>query len=283
MQKIRIGCFAVIVFVGIAGYFLSSYFASIVPFCFSIIAICILGFFGYLLSTVIQVGELEIRPVPKSLQESHEALLAFGFEPFGSMRVKEIFNISYLVWAYLSEDGYTHAYIGGLEGGTWFSSYFGKGFDLTTRYQNGPHTSNGKLESQQEVVTSSLQAALSHHLYRVENYANQWGNPIIFASLQEQVNWEKQYKAREAQNYILLKQFLMGVGFVLGMVIIQLLCWLFIYTNEAISPEIKVFVFLLALLALFAPLVFAFMSFARSRTVEARKKKKLDEKEKPLA
>jgi hypothetical protein len=276
MQKIRIGCFAVIVCIGIAGYFLSSSVDSMVMlFCF-IPVIAFLSFIGFVFTDVTQLNEVSRRDVPKSLQESHEALLALGFEPFGSMQVREL-NISHIVWAYLSEDGYTHAYIGGIKGGTWFSSYFGQTLDVTTRYQNGIHISNGK--AKEKVVRSSLEATLDYHLHRVENYANQWGNPIIFASLQEQIDWEQQYKTQEAIS--LVKGVLWGIArFGLGIVITMLIYWLVIFPNEAISPDVKV---LMCMPAPLAPLIFAALPLFRSRTAEARKKKKMDEKEKPLA
>jgi hypothetical protein len=276
MQKLRLGCFGALALLGIAAFVLLNYSVITTTLFWIILTLlCPIAVLVYTFTSVAKVTDVSMRPIPARLQKSHKKLLALGFTPIGTVGVQEFF-IPYRVWGYLSQDKFSHAYIGGLSGSTWFSSYFAKGIDLTTRYQGGVPVSNEKFK--ESIVGTSLEATFDYHLQQIESHANLWGNPLVFETLQEQVAWEKQHKTNEAINYSFIKGFLWGVvRYAFALAITMPIFFLWIYPNS--EPNFLTFMIFFA----FIPLIFAMMPLFRSSTVEARKKKKLDEKEKPLA
>jgi hypothetical protein len=127
--------------------------------------------------------------IPAKYKLFESELLALGFELDCLLVLTYIF-LPTKQWVYRNREEHVEAYINEATGRLWFSSYFEKRFDVTTRFQHGEVMDNKKLVSR--IVKTSITAAFDYHLQHRQEYIQQYGAILLFERAEQQLEWEFQ-------------------------------------------------------------------------------------------
>jgi hypothetical protein len=231
--------------------------------------------------------------IPAKFKHFEDELLALGFELDCLLELTP-FYLGTKQWVYRNREEHVEAYINESTGRLWFSSYFEKRFDVTTRFQHGEVFDNKKIVSQ--IVKTSIPAAFDYHLQHRQKYTEQYGAIILFESAEQQIEWELQQNLdkeikREAGIGLFKTLGRMALAFVVMLLVFVLLSIpLMFYLINAMPEQVenvgRIWSQGYSMIGMFAIMAYALWPFIFPKTVEDRKGKKnveasKDEKQDP--
>jgi hypothetical protein len=232
--------------------------------------------------------------IPTKFKNFEDELLALGFE-LDCLVITNQFLFTTRGWVYRNREEHVEAYISETFRRLWFSSYFEKGFDVSTRFRHGEVYDNEKIVS--HVVETSISAAFDYHLHHRQKYIQQYGSIILFENTEQQIEWESQQNLSEEVNRETASKLWrvygrIALGFV-PLIAVALLVGLpfKIYLNTTMPEEADDIIrdwslWFVVIGGLFVNVAWAFWPFVFPKTAEDRKGKKnveasKDEKQDP--
>jgi MFS family permease len=160
---------------------------------FLILVALILIVMPFLLVRRGKITQAPIRDIPAKLMASHDELLSLGFKLIDFAVTKKFFQSSNQ-WFYLNETERVYAYLHE-GGGVWFSSYFEKNFDVTTRFRYGDTIESKKYVA--HVVKTSISQAFDYHLHHREQYGLQYGSLLLFQDFNHHLGWNSEQEVEK--------------------------------------------------------------------------------------